>query len=159
MRNIVALALRELRLSYEHIPQLHSYRYDFARNAIVDGRNEEVQPREIRDLLARVDPDFAHGIGLATAARAIATRSALRWEGSAGNNSLANLREFGARFADRYQPLYARSSRAAQPENARETDRSLSKKASKSGRSTMNIVGWRDYRARASQVAGLQGRI
>lgn len=90
-----------MELCHENIKEHCKFSYDFGKSRIVDGLGNEVQQNEISDLLARVDPEFAQGVGTATAARAIATRAAFRGYGDTGLGGGRSLQQSGAAFGDR----------------------------------------------------------
>lgn len=99
--NIAALATRESELSHERIPELNNYSYDPSRNAIVDEGGTVVQPDEVRKILARVDPNFTQGVGVATFARALGTRAALRGAGALGRDGGIGVQQAGIAFGER----------------------------------------------------------
>ena len=101
-----------MELSHERIPELYKYHYDIGKSAIVDGLGNEVSTNEILDLLSRADPKFTQGIGSSTAARAIATRAALRGDGSDGTGRASSLQHSGLEFSKNYKErlLYSKTS-------------------------------------------------
>jgi len=105
--NIAALAIREMEVSHERIPELNKLSYDFGSARIVDEAGKIVQPFQIRAILQRADPEFAKGVGVATASRAIATRAALRGEGI-GSLARGNIQSSGVAFGED-KILYSRA--------------------------------------------------
>lgn len=80
----------------------------------MDANGKELQPDEIRSILQRLDPKHSTGVGKATFARAIATRSALRGDGDTGTNGgEALLRSSAVKFGET-EPLYSRARASAE---------------------------------------------
>jgi hypothetical protein len=98
--NVAALAERESELVHERIPELVDYAFDAGRGRVVAADGREVQPDEIRQILARRDPQRTTGVGEATFARALATRAALCGESSFGNDRGVAVRQAAELFGE-----------------------------------------------------------
>ena len=98
--NIAALAERESELAHERIPELVDYAFDAGRGRVVATDGREIQPYEIRAILARRDPQRATGVGEATFARALATRDALQGKGDFGNDCGMALQQTALAFGE-----------------------------------------------------------
>ena len=75
----------------------------------MDANGKELKPDEVRSILQRLDPKHSTGIGAATFARAIATRSVLEGYGDTGRDGGSGLLQSSAVKFGETEPLYSRS--------------------------------------------------
>jgi hypothetical protein len=98
--NVAALAERESEVTHERLPELADYAFDADRGRVVAANGREIKPDEIREILARGNPDRIAGIGEAALTRALATRAALQGSGDIFGDRGMALRQAAKLFAE-----------------------------------------------------------
>jgi hypothetical protein len=78
--NIAEMARQEASMSFEKIPGLSKYSFDFDNGTFHDENGKPVKDSDIEQTIKARDPRFEEGVGVATAKRAIVTKSALEKE-------------------------------------------------------------------------------